>query len=88
VNREGYFIKEDKMNEILEILEKDARTGPEDIARMLGITAKAVKSEIKKLEKDGVILKYKTIINKVAIFHYRSYKFIINFKIICQTFIF
>lgn len=52
------------MNEILEILEKDARTSPEDMARMLGITPKAVRSEIKKLEKDGVILKYKTIINK------------------------
>ncbi len=52
------------MNEILEILEKDARTSPEDISRMLGITVKSVKAEIKKLEKDGVILKYKTIINK------------------------
>lgn len=52
------------MNEILEILEKDARTSPEEIGRMLGMSAKAVKSEIKKLEKDGVILKYKTIINK------------------------
>jgi DNA-binding Lrp family transcriptional regulator len=52
------------MNEILEILEKDARTSPEDISRMLGITVKSVKAEIKKLEKDGVILKYKTVINK------------------------
>lgn len=52
------------MNEILEILEKDARTTPEEIARMLNMTAKAVRSSIKKLEKDGVILKYKTIINK------------------------
>ncbi len=52
------------MNEILEILEKDARTSPEDIARMLGMTVPAVKSAIKKLERDGIILKYKTIINK------------------------
>jgi DNA-binding Lrp family transcriptional regulator len=52
------------MNEILEILEKDARTSPEEIGKMLGMSPKAVKSEIKKLEKDGVILKYKTIINK------------------------
>lgn len=52
------------MNEILEILEKDARTSPEEMSRMLGMSPKAVKSEIKKLEKDGVILKYKTIINK------------------------
>ena len=52
------------MNEILEVLEKDARTSPEEISKMLGMSPKAVKSEIKKLEKDGVILKYKTIINK------------------------
>lgn len=52
------------MNEILEILEKDARATSEDIAKMLGMTPKAVKGTIKKLEGEGVILKYKTIINK------------------------
>lgn len=52
------------MNEILEILEKDARATPEEIARMLNMTPKSVRSMIKKLEKEGVILKYKTIINK------------------------
>ncbi|OGW83339.1 MAG: AsnC family transcriptional regulator [Omnitrophica bacterium RIFCSPLOWO2_01_FULL_45_10] len=52
------------MNEILEILEKDARTTPDEIAKMLNMTPKAVRSAVKKLEKDGVILKYKTIINK------------------------
>lgn len=52
------------MNEILEILEKDARTTPEEIAKMTGMKVQAVKNEIKKSEKDGVILKYKTIINK------------------------
>lgn len=52
------------MNEILEILEKDARTSPEEIAKMLKMTPQAVRKTIKKFEKDGVILKYKTIINK------------------------
>ncbi len=52
------------MNEILEILEKDARTTTEEIARMLGMTARAVTSAIRKMEKEGVILKYKTVINK------------------------
>jgi len=52
------------MNEIIEILEKDARTSPEEIARMLGMTPRAVKNAIAKLEKDGVILKYKAIVNK------------------------
>ena len=55
------------VNEILEILEKDAKATPEEIARMLKMTPAAVKSAVKKLEKDGVILKYKAIINKELI---------------------
>ena len=51
------------MKDILGILESDARTTPEEIARMLGMTSKAVSRAIKKMEKEGVILKYKTIIN-------------------------
>ncbi len=52
------------MDQILEILEKDARLSPEEIAMMTGKKANEVKQVIKKHEKDGVILKYKTIINK------------------------
>jgi len=52
------------MDEILEILEKNARISPEEIARMLKRSASSVKKAIKKLEKQGVILGYKTIINK------------------------
>ncbi len=52
------------MDEILEILEKDARIAPEEIAKMTGKSASAVKAAMKKYEKDGVILKYKTVINK------------------------
>ena len=52
------------MQEILEILEGDARATPEEIAKMLRMTPKAVTSAIRKMEKEGVILKYKTIINK------------------------
>lgn len=52
------------MDEILEILEKDARTTPEDMAKMLKRTPQKIKEAIKKLEKEGVILKYKTVINK------------------------
>ncbi|MBN1526449.1 MAG: Lrp/AsnC family transcriptional regulator [Candidatus Omnitrophica bacterium] len=55
------------MNEILEILEKDARATPEDIAKMLKMTPQAVKKEIKRREKEGIILKYKTILNKELI---------------------
>lgn len=52
------------MDEILEILENDSRLTPEDIGKMIGKSASAVKSAIKKYEKDGVIIKYKTVINK------------------------
>lgn len=51
------------MKEILEILEKDARTTPEEITKMLKMTASSVKKTIKKAEKDGIIVKYKTVIN-------------------------
>ncbi len=52
------------MDEILEILKKDARTTAEDIAKMLKKKAQAVKDAIRKYEKEGIILKYKTIINQ------------------------
>ena len=55
------------MNEIIEILEKDARTTPEEMGKMLGMKPAAVKSAVKKLEKDGIILKYKAVINKELI---------------------
>ncbi len=55
------------MDEILEILEKDARTSPEEIAKMLNLTPRAVTNAIKRFEKEGLILKYKTIINKELI---------------------
>ena len=43
------------MDEILEILEKDARTTPEEIAKMLKKNPQDVKKAIKKYEKDGSI---------------------------------
>jgi len=52
------------MDEILEILEKDARTTAEDAAKMLKKSPKEIKDKIKKYEKEGVILKYKAVINK------------------------
>jgi DNA-binding Lrp family transcriptional regulator len=52
------------MDEILEVLEKDARNTAEDIAKILKQKIQKVNAAIKKYEKDGVILKYKTIINK------------------------
>ena len=51
------------MDEILEILANDARIAPEEIAKLTGKSVSTVKSAIKKFEKDGVIVKYKTVIN-------------------------
>jgi len=52
------------MDEILEVLEKDARLTPEDIAKMLKKKPDEVKKAIAKYEKSGVILKYKAVINR------------------------
>ena len=51
------------MQEILDILEKNCNTKNEEIATMLNISKDEVKKNIKKLEKDNVILGYKALIN-------------------------
>jgi len=52
------------MDEILEVLEKDARISAEEIARMLKKKPQEIRAAIKKYEKEGVILKYKAVVNK------------------------
>jgi len=52
------------MDEILEILQKDARMASEEIAKMLKKKPRDVKKAIAKYEKEGVILKYKAVVNK------------------------
>jgi len=51
------------INEILKILENDARTTPKQISTMTSIPPNEVAKIIKQAEKDRTILKYKTIIN-------------------------
>jgi len=51
------------MEEILKILEKDARTTPEQIATMTGKPIEEVKSVINQAEANRIIVKYKTIVN-------------------------
>ena len=55
------------MDEILEILEKDCRSSFEDIAKMIHKKPQQVKQAINKYEKEGVILKYKAVINNELI---------------------
>ncbi|MBN1869706.1 MAG: Lrp/AsnC family transcriptional regulator [Candidatus Omnitrophica bacterium] len=51
------------MDEILEVLMDDARISPEEIAKLTGKSVDSVKKAIKKYEKEGVIVKYKTVLN-------------------------
>jgi DNA-binding Lrp family transcriptional regulator len=51
------------MKEIFEILEQNARATPEQIATMVDKPVSEVEKMIRQAEKDGSILKYKTIIN-------------------------
>jgi len=51
------------MDEILEILSGDARISAGEIAKLTGKSANSVEKLIKKYEKSGAIVKYKTVIN-------------------------
>jgi DNA-binding Lrp family transcriptional regulator len=51
------------VKEIFEILEQNARATPEQISTMADKPVSKVEKIIRQAEKDGVILKYKTIIN-------------------------
>lgn len=51
------------MDEILDLLKQNARLSVEDIAAMTKKTTEEVKAIVKKLEDDGVIIKYAAIVN-------------------------
>ncbi len=51
------------MNEILEILEDNAKATPAEIAALLGMSEEEVSRKIGELEESGVIRKYMTMIN-------------------------
>ncbi|MFA5270956.1 MAG: Lrp/AsnC family transcriptional regulator [Candidatus Omnitrophota bacterium] len=55
------------MEEILEILEGNARVSAEEIAKLTGKNKKDIEKTIKEYEKKGVIVKYKTVINKAKL---------------------
>ena len=63
MDTKGPRLKGGTMKDIFEILEKDARTTPQQISTMTGISLAKVKKAIKAAEEDGTILKYKAIIN-------------------------
>jgi len=51
------------LNKILRLLEDDGRLTSSQIATMLGADVKKVENLIAKAEKDGVIVKYKAVVN-------------------------
>lgn len=52
------------MNEILKLLEENARYTNEEIAVMLGLTPAEVAAQVARLEQEGIIKGYKVILNR------------------------
>ena len=55
------------MDDILEILENNARISLEDLQKLTGKNKKDLEKAIKTFEKKGIIVKYKTVINRERI---------------------
>lgn len=55
------------MDDILEILETNARISIDDLEKLTGKNKKEIAKSIKSYEKKGVIVKYKTVINREKI---------------------
>ncbi len=55
------------MEQILELLEQNARVPIEDLAKLTGKSKKEVEKAIKSYEKKGIIVKYKAVINKAKV---------------------
>ncbi len=54
---------DDMTREILDILRKDATTAVKDIAAMTGLSQDEVKQTVLAMEKEGIIVKYNTVVN-------------------------
>jgi DNA-binding Lrp family transcriptional regulator len=59
----GGVMANEMMQQVLKILENDARTTPEQIATMVARPVEEVKKVIKQAENERIILKYKTLVN-------------------------
>lgn len=57
------YIMNDQMKEVLEVLEKDARLTPKDIAGQTGLGEEEVRSFVKEMETRGIIKGYKTVVD-------------------------
>ncbi len=57
------------MDQLLRILQENAKTSHDEIAKMLGIGLDEVETKIKKLEEDGVLVGYTCILNDEKLSH-------------------
>ena len=53
--------------DVLTILQSDARVTPARLAAMLGVSEEVAAATVKKLESEGVIVKYATIVNDAEV---------------------
>ncbi|MBM7648495.1 DNA-binding Lrp family transcriptional regulator [Bacillus ectoiniformans] len=74
----------EKEVEILEILEKDARLQPQDLAKMVSLNVEEVESIIKRLEEKRVIVHYTTLVDWAKIDSYQGVTAIIDVKVTPQ----
>ncbi len=72
------------MDEILEILEGNARISFEDLAKLTGQKPQDIKRTIRQYEKKGLIIKYKTVINKEKLRSERPVVALIEVKVAPQ----
>jgi len=72
------------MNDILEILESNARATLDEIRKLTGKSKKEIDKSIKNYEKKGVIVKYKAIINRQKIKGERAVRALIEVKVAPQ----
>jgi DNA-binding Lrp family transcriptional regulator len=69
------------MEEILDILQQNARISLDDLAKLTGKSRKDVEHAIKQYEKKGVIVKYKTVLNKELIKDDKTVNALIEVKV-------
>jgi DNA-binding Lrp family transcriptional regulator len=57
------------MSELLELLRKNGRETPENLAKMLGVSEADVVRELERLEADGIIRAYQAVVNEEKLDH-------------------
>jgi DNA-binding Lrp family transcriptional regulator len=72
------------MDQILEILENNAKFSLDDLAKMTGKPKKELEKAVKKYEKNGTIVKYKAVINRQKVKDDKEVVALIEVKIVPQ----